>query len=53
MFYSNSIKSGKTLYNSKNGGFTQTNAGPGIQNGALPSNQIDGVPQHQRVKSQL
>lgn len=51
MFYSNSIKSGKTLYSSKNGGFTQTNA-PGIPGGAMAGNQmVGGVPQHQRVKS--
>jgi hypothetical protein len=46
MFYSNSIKSGKTLYSSKNGGFTQTNAAPGMPGGALAGNQMAGVPQH-------
>lgn len=43
MFYSNSIKSGKTLYSSKNGGFSQTNA-PGMPGGPLTGNQMAGVP---------
>jgi hypothetical protein len=56
MFYSNSIKSGKTLYTSKNGGFNPNNNG--VPGGYGPQSQLGGnggaqAPQHQRVKSQL
>ena len=57
MFYSNSIKSGKTLYNStKNGGFTQQNSqsiAPPIQQFTSNGQGIMPSSSHQRVKSQI